>query len=109
VVHNNRFERSRAASWALLVIEYQTLALASGRNRSVTVATLGENNVGGVAVQFAVGEVVDNSEHCADATGYAIRDLAATLKGSLAQRKRSASNNCFERAQAVSDGTVSLR
>jgi hypothetical protein len=61
----------------------QTIALASGWNRSVTVTTIGENNVGGEVVQFTVNEVVDNPGHCPDATGYAIRD-PATLKGSLA-------------------------
>jgi hypothetical protein len=66
-----------------VVLGMQTVALASGWNRSVTVTTLGENNVGGEVVQFTVGEVVDNSGHCSDATGYAIRD-PATLKGSLA-------------------------
>jgi hypothetical protein len=59
------------------------VALASGWNRSVTVTSLGENNIGGEVVQFTVNEVVDNSGHCANITGYAIRD-AATLKGSLA-------------------------
>jgi hypothetical protein len=61
----------------------QTVALASGWIRSVTVTTLGENNVGGEVVQFTVNDVVDNPGHCPDATGYAIRD-PATLKGSLA-------------------------
>jgi hypothetical protein len=67
----------------LVTVGLQTVALASGWNRSVTVTTLGENNVGGEIVQFTVSEVVDNPGHCPDATGYAIRD-PATLKGSLA-------------------------
>ena len=69
---------------ALVVAVYlQTVALASGWNRAVTVTSLGENNVGGEVVQFTVSEVVDNSGHCPDISGYAIRD-PATLKGSLA-------------------------
>jgi hypothetical protein len=69
---------------ALVVAVYlQTVALASGWNRAVTVTSLGENNVGGEVVQFTVSEVVDNSGHCPDFSGYAIRD-PATLKGSLA-------------------------
>ena len=49
----------------------------------MTVTSLGENKVGGEVVQFTVSEVVDNSGHCPDISGYAIRD-PATLKGSLA-------------------------
>ena len=67
----------------LVAVGLQTVALASGWNRSVTVTTIGENNVAGEVVQFTVGEVVDNPGHCPDATGYAIRD-PATLRGSLA-------------------------
>jgi hypothetical protein len=62
---------------------FQTVVLASGWNRSVTVTSLGENNVGGEVVQFTVSEVVDNSGRCPNITGYAIRD-SATLRGSLA-------------------------
>jgi hypothetical protein len=58
-------------------------ALASGWNRAVTITSLGENNSGGEVVQFTVNEMVDNSGHCLNVTGYAIRD-AATLRGSLA-------------------------
>ena len=67
----------------LVTVGLPTVAPASGWNRSVTVTTIGENNVGGEVVQFTVGEVVDNPGHCPDATGYAIRDTA-TLRGSLA-------------------------
>jgi hypothetical protein len=67
----------------LVAAGLQTVALASGWNRSVTVTTIGKNNVGGEVVQFTVGEVVDNPGHCPDATGYAIRD-PSTLRGSLA-------------------------
>src|SRR5580698_11604836 len=68
-----------------LVVEVglQSIVLASGWNRTVTVTSLGENNVGGEVVQFTVNEVVDNPGHCPDNTGYAIRD-PATLRGSLA-------------------------
>jgi len=61
----------------------QSIVLASGWNRSVTIISLGENNVSGEVVQFTVNEVVDNPGHCPDKTGYAIRD-PATLRGSLA-------------------------
>jgi hypothetical protein len=61
----------------------QSIVLASGWNRSVTITSIGENNVSGEVVQFTVSEVVDNPGHCPDKTGYAIRD-PATLRGSLA-------------------------
>jgi hypothetical protein len=67
----------------LMTFSFQTDVLAPGWNRSVTVTSLGENNVGGEVVQFTVNEVVDNSGHCSDHTGYAIRD-SATLRGALA-------------------------
>jgi hypothetical protein len=67
----------------VVVVGLQSIVLASGWNRSVTVTSLGENNVGGEVVQFTVNEVVDNPGHCPDKTGYAIRD-PATLRGSLA-------------------------
>lgn len=67
----------------VVTLGLQTVALASGWNRSVTVTSLGENNVGGEVVQFTVSEVVDNPGRCPDITGYAIRD-PATLRGSLA-------------------------
>jgi hypothetical protein len=59
------------------------VALASGWIRDLTVASLGENNLGGEVVQFTVREEFNSSVHCPDVSGYAIRD-PATLKGSLA-------------------------
>jgi hypothetical protein len=61
----------------------QSIVLASGWNRTVTITSIGENNVNGEVVQFTVSDVVDNPGRCADNTGYAIRD-PATLRGSLA-------------------------
>jgi hypothetical protein len=66
-----------------VTVGLQTLAFASGWNRSVTVTSIGENNVSGEVVQFTVSEVIDNSGHCSDITGYAIRD-PTTIRGSLA-------------------------
>jgi hypothetical protein len=68
---------------AVAAIGLQSIVLAAGWNRSVTITSLGENNVSGEVVQFTVNEVVDNPGHCPDKTGYAIRD-PATLRGSLA-------------------------
>jgi hypothetical protein len=59
------------------------VALPAGWIRSLTITTISDNNVDGEVVQFTVNEVVDNSAHCADSTGYAIRD-PNTLRGSLA-------------------------
>jgi hypothetical protein len=67
----------------VVAVGLQSIVLASGWNRSVTITSVGENNVGGEVVQFTVNEVVDNPGHCPDKTGYAIRD-PATLRGSLA-------------------------
>jgi hypothetical protein len=67
----------------LTAIGVQSVVLASGWNRSVTITTIGENNVSGEDVQITVNEVVDNPGHCPDKTGYAIRD-PVTLRGSLA-------------------------
>ena len=67
----------------VVAVGLQSIVLASGWNRSVTITSLGENNVSGEVVQFTVNEVVDNPGHCPDKTGYAIRD-PATLRGSLA-------------------------
>jgi hypothetical protein len=67
----------------VVAVSLQSIVLASGWNRSVTITSLGENNVSGEVVQFTVNEVVDNPGHCPDKTGYAIRD-PATLRGSLA-------------------------
>jgi hypothetical protein len=67
----------------VVAVGLQSIVLASGWNRSVTITSIGENNVGGEVVQVTVNEVVDNPGHCPDKTGYAIRD-PATLRGSLA-------------------------
>jgi hypothetical protein len=64
-------------------IGMHSVVLASGWNRSVTITTIGENNISGEVVQITVNEVVDNPGHCPDKTGYAIRD-PVTLRGSLA-------------------------
>jgi hypothetical protein len=61
----------------------QAVALPPGWIRSVSVATISDNDIDGEVVQFSVNEVVDNPAHCADSTGYAIRD-PNTLRGSLA-------------------------
>jgi hypothetical protein len=67
----------------LVAIGVQPAVLASGWNRSVTITSIGENSVSGEVVQITVNEVVDNSGHCPDKTGYAIRD-PVTLRASLA-------------------------
>ena len=67
----------------VVAVGLQSIVLASGWDRSVTITSIGENNVGGEVVQVTVNEVVDNPGHCPDKTGYAIRD-PATLRGSLA-------------------------
>jgi hypothetical protein len=59
------------------------LAEASGWSRNLTVTSVGDNDISGEVVQITVNEIVDNPGHCANSTGYAIRN-AATLKGSLA-------------------------
>lgn len=61
----------------------QSVALGAGWVRAISIASIGVNDVGGEVVQFSVNEVVENPRHCADATGYAIRD-PATLRSSLA-------------------------
>jgi hypothetical protein len=66
----------------LAAIGAQSVVLAAGWNRSVTITTIGENNVNGEVVQVTVNEVVDNPGHCPDKTGYAIRD-PVTLRASL--------------------------
>ena len=68
---------------AVVGVGLQSIVLASGWNRTVTITSIGENNISGEVVQFTVSEVVDNPGHCPDNTGYAIRD-PATLRGSLA-------------------------
>jgi hypothetical protein len=59
------------------------VAAASGWSKGQTVTSITENNVNGEVVQITVAEIIDNSAHCANPTGYALRDTA-TLKGSLA-------------------------
>jgi hypothetical protein len=61
----------------------QVVALPSGWIRSMTIATISDNDIDGEVVQLTVSEVVDNPAHCADSTGYAIRD-PNTLRSSLA-------------------------
>jgi hypothetical protein len=61
----------------------QALALPSGWIRSITITTISDNDIDGEVVQITVNEVVDNPAHCADSTGYAIRD-PNTLRSSLA-------------------------
>jgi hypothetical protein len=61
----------------------RAVALPSGWIRSITITTISDNDIDGEVVQFTVNEVVDNPAHCADSTGYAIRD-PNTLRGSLA-------------------------
>ncbi len=59
------------------------VALPLGWIRSITITTISDNDIDGEVVQFTVNEVVVNPAHCADSTGYAIRD-PNTLRGSLA-------------------------
>ena len=61
----------------------QAVALPSGWIRSITIETISDSDIDGEVVQITVSEVVDNPAHCADSTGYAIRD-PNTVRGSLA-------------------------
>jgi ribosomal protein S6E (S10) len=61
----------------------RAVALPSGWIRSIMITTISDNDVDGEVVQLTVNEVVDNSAHCPDSTGYAIRD-PNTLRSSLA-------------------------
>jgi hypothetical protein len=61
----------------------QAVPLPSGWIRSITIATISDNDIDGEVVLLTVNEVVDNPAHCADSTGYAIRD-PNTLRSSLA-------------------------
>jgi hypothetical protein len=74
---------SAAIALITVTVSLQSVASASGWSRGLTVTSLEENNVGGEVVKLTVGEIVDNSGHCTNATGYAIRD-SVTLRGSLA-------------------------
>jgi hypothetical protein len=75
------------ALWGITILAmtilFQPAAWASGWSRGLTVTSVGELNVGGEVVLLTVSEIVDNSAHCANPTGYALRD-SATLKGSTA-------------------------
>ena len=62
---------------------YASRRAPSGWIRAITIATIADNDIDGEVVQLAVTEVVDNPAHCADSTGYAIRD-PNTLRSSLA-------------------------
>jgi hypothetical protein len=44
----------------VVAVGLQSIVLASGWNRSVTITSVGDNNVSGEVVQFTVNEVVDN-------------------------------------------------
>ena len=61
----------------------QSIALAAGWSRAISLTSLTVNNICGEVVQFSVNEVVENPGHCTDPTGYAIRD-SATVRSSLA-------------------------
>jgi hypothetical protein len=65
------------------ILFLQSAAWASGWSRGLTVTSVGELNVGGEVVLLTVSEIVDNAAHCANPSGYALRD-AATLKASTA-------------------------
>jgi hypothetical protein len=78
-----KFRTLRIVFAGVMLLCFHTAVSAPGWNRSVAVTSLGEDDVGGEVVQFTVSEVVDNSAHCPNLTGYAIRD-SATLRGGLA-------------------------
>ena len=61
----------------------EAIALPLGWIRSITITTISVNDIDGEVVQFTANEVVENPAHCADSTGYAIRD-PNTLRSSLA-------------------------
>lgn len=61
----------------------RAVALPSGWIRSITVTSISDNDIDGEVVQLTVNEVVDNPAHCADSTGYALRN-PNTLRSSLA-------------------------
>jgi hypothetical protein len=67
---------------AMAVLSIQ-LSVAAGWSKGQTVTSITENNVNGEVVQITVTEIIDNSAHCANPPGYAIRDTA-TVKGTLA-------------------------
>jgi hypothetical protein len=64
-------------------VKVLAIAAAAGWTKGVTITSITENNVNGEVVQITVTEIIDNSAHCANPSGYALRD-AATLRGSLA-------------------------
>jgi len=47
----------------------QAVALPSGWIRSITIASISDNDIDGEVVQLTVNEVVENPAHCADSTG----------------------------------------
>lgn len=73
----------RVVAIIAMSLSLQPVAWASGWSRALTVTSIAEINVGGEVILVSVGELVDNTGHCATPIGYAIRD-SATLKGSLA-------------------------
>ena len=78
-----RLRTLRIVFAGVMLVCFHAAVSAPGWNRSVAITSLGEDDVGGEVVQFTVSEVVDNSAHCPNLTGYAIRD-SATLRGGLA-------------------------
>jgi hypothetical protein len=72
----------RILTLAAMALSFES-ALALGWTKGVTVTSITEANVTGEVVQVTVKEIIDNSAHCANPSGYALRD-SATLKGSLA-------------------------
>ena len=75
--------RSSRALMFTIAVFAQSVAMGAGWTRAISITSLTVNDIGGEVVQFSVSDVVENSGHCTDATGYAIRD-PATLRSSLA-------------------------
>jgi hypothetical protein len=57
-----------------LVLLCASGAWASGWNRGVNVTSIGVLNLNGEVAEFTIAEPIDNSAHCANPTGYAVRD-----------------------------------
>jgi hypothetical protein len=58
-------------------------AWSAGWDRNLNLTSLAALDVGGEVVQVTVAEPVDNSGHCTNSTGYAVRD-PAVIKDMLA-------------------------
>jgi hypothetical protein len=67
----------------MMAVFAQSAAMGAGWTHAISITSLSVNDIGGEVVQFSVSDVVENSAHCTDATGYAIRD-PATLRSALA-------------------------